>query len=102
MHMAEQGSMIINGKKVDGRTLSFDEEGLKVGTGEEEKVVVPNEFDFAEEAEVNESDFADYDESACDFKNYNLDKKHLIGAGIVVGACIGIIIGGVILFRKKR
>ena len=57
--MAEQGSMIVNGKKVDGRTLSFGEEGVLVGNGEEEKVVVPNEFDFAEEAEVTESDFAD-------------------------------------------
>ena len=51
MSMGEQGSMIVNGKKVDGRTLSFGDEGVKVGNGEEEKIVVPNEFDFAEEAE---------------------------------------------------
>ena len=31
--MGEQGSMIVNGKKVDGRTLSFGDEGVKTSLG---------------------------------------------------------------------
>ena len=109
--MAEQGSMIVNGKKVDGRTLSFGEEGVKVGNGEEEKVVVPNEFNFAEEAEVTESDFADFadvnNESYVghnsllyDLNRKEINKKVMIGAGIAVGVVAGLIIGGVI-YKKK-
>lgn len=102
--MAEQGSMIVNGEKVEGRTLSFDNEGVKVGNGTEEKVVVPNSFEFAEEAEVTESDFEDYEgptEPMNDFKNYHLDKKYMIGAGVAVGVIAGLIIGGVIYKKKK-
>ena len=106
--MAEQGSMIVNGKKVDGRTLSFGEEGVKVGNGEEEKVVVPNEFDFAEEAEVTESDFADVNNESYvghnsllyDLNRKEINKKVMIGAGIAVGVVAGLIIGGVI-YKKK-
>jgi hypothetical protein len=105
--MGEQGSMIVNGKKVDGRTLSFGDEGVKVGNGEEEKVVVPNEFDFAEVPEATESDFADVDESYAghnsllyDLNRKEINKKIMIGAGIAVGVVAGLIIGGVI-YKKK-
>ena len=106
--MGEQGSMIVNGKKVDGRTLSFGDEGVKVGNGEEEKVVVPNEFDFAEEAEVNESDFADVDVDGYQghnsllygMKEPKINKKVMIGAGIAVGVIAAVIIGGVISKKK--
>ena len=54
-----QGSMTVNGKKVEGRTLSFDEKGLSVGDGEKEEVVVPmdnevfaDSFDFATEYSI--------------------------------------------------
>ena len=59
--MVNTGNMIINGKTVKGRTLSFGDEGVKVIEDGEETVVVPKTFDFAEEAEVTESDFADVD-----------------------------------------
>ena len=105
--MAEQGSMIVNGKKVDGRTLSFDDEGVKVGNGEDEKVVVPNEFDFAEVPEATESDFADVDESYVGDKSLlyelnrkEINKKIMIGAGIAVGVIAAVIIGGVISKKK--
>ena len=105
--MGEQGSMIVNGKKVDGRTLSFGDEGVKVGNGEEEKVVVPNEFDFAEVPEVSESDFADVDESYTghnsllyDLNRKEINKKIMIGAGIAVGVIAAVIIGGVISKKK--
>lgn len=105
--MGEQGSMIVNGHKVDGRTFSFGDEGVKVGNGEEEKVVVPNEFDFAEVPEVTESDFADVDESYVghnsllyDLNRKEINKKIMIGAGIAVGVVAGLIIGGVI-YKKK-
>ena len=43
-----EGYMIVNGKKVEGRSLSFDSEGLKVGNSGDEKVAVPNGgFNFA-------------------------------------------------------
>ena len=105
--MAEQGSMIVNGKKVDGRTLSFDDEGVKVGNGEDEKVVVPNEFDFAEVPEATESDFADVDESYTGDKSLlyelnrkEINKKIMIGAGIAAGIIAAVIIGGVISKKK--
>ena len=105
--MAEQGSMIVNGKKVDGRTLSFDDEGVKVGNGEDEKVVVPNEFDFAEVPEATESDFADVDESYAGDKSLlyelnrkEINKKIMIGAGIAVGVIAAVIIGEVISKKK--
>ena len=103
----KQGSMIVNGKKVDGRTLSFDDEGVKVGNGEDEKVVVPNEFDFAEVPEATESDFADVDESYVGNKSLlyelnrkEINKKIMIGAGIAVGVIVAVIIGGVISKKK--
>ena len=105
--MGEQGSMIVNGKKVDGRTLSFGDEGVKVGNGEEEKVVVPNEFDFAEVPEVSESDFADVDESYTghssllyDLNRKEINKKIMIAAGIAVGVIAVVVIGGVITKKK--
>ena len=63
-----QGSMTVNGKKVEGRTISFDGKGLSVGDGEKEEVVVPADnsvfaesFDFVgnEDLPVTEEDFED-------------------------------------------
>ena len=107
--MVNTGNMIINGKRVDGRTLSFDKDGLKVINEGEEKVVVPNTFEFAEEAEVTESDFADVDNESYSEHNSllygmnkaRLNKKVLIGAGIAVGVVAGLVIGGVIYNKKK-
>lgn len=107
--MSNQGGMFVNGERVDGRTLSFDVDGLKVSNGEEEKIVVPNNgFDFAEEAEVTESDFADVDNAGYsksnsllyDMNKACLNKKVLIGAGIAVGVIAAVIIGGVISKKK--
>lgn len=109
--MAEEGRMIINGKTVKGRTLSFGDEGVKVIADGEETVVVPKTFDFAEEAEVTESDFADVDVGNESYSEHNsllydmnkarLNKKVLIGAGIAVGVVAGLVIGGVIYNKKK-
>ena len=109
MSMAEEGRMIINGKTVKGRTLSFGDEGVKVIADGEETVVVPKTFDFAEEAEVTESDFADVDNESYSEHNSllygmnkaRLNKKVLIGAGIAVGVVAGLVIGGVIYNKKK-
>lgn len=48
------GYMIVNGKKVEGRTLSFDTEGLKVDS----ELVLENNsnLDLKEEKENNKSD----------------------------------------------
>ena len=84
--MSNQGGMFVNGEKVDGRTLSFDTEGIKVSNGEEEKVVVPNGgFDFAEDSNVDESKFKVY---SAPTKKKIFDKNFLLGLGIgtVVGA----------------
>ena len=84
--MTNQGGMFVNGKRVDGRTLSFDKDGIKVSNGEEEKVVVPNGgFDFAEDSNVDEGEFKIY---SAPTKNKIFDKNFIIGLGIgtVVGA----------------
>lgn len=84
--MANQGGMFVNGEKVDGRTLSFDREGIKVSNGEEEKVVVPNGgFDFAEDSNVDESEFKVY---SAPTKKKIFDKNFLLGLGI--GTVVGV------------
>ena len=103
--MDRQGSLIVNGEKVEGRILSFDDEGVKVSNGEEEKVVVPNEFDFAEEVGVDESDFVEI-ETPNGKITYNKDifnKKPNKKLFIAIGAafCVGLVVGGVILKKKK-
>ena len=53
---------------------------------------------------MTESDFEDYEgptEPMNDFKNYHLDKRYMIGAGVAVGVIAGLIIGGVIYKKKK-
>ena len=93
--MAEQGSMIVNGERVDGRTLSFDVEGVKVGNGEEEKVVVPNSFDFAEEPEVNESDFKVYS-APVKKKFFNKEFLKGVGFGIATGVICSCVVNALL------
>ena len=84
--MSNQGGMFVNGEKVDGRTLSFDTEGIKVSNGEEEKVVVPNGgFDFAEDSN---SDNGECDACSELSKKKILDKNFLLGLGI--GTVVGV------------
>ena len=105
MSMAEQGCMIVNGQKVSGRTLSFDDEGVKVSNGEEEQVVVPNEFDFAESVapEDNEVEEINTPNGRIIIHNKIYKKKANKKLFIAVGAalCAGIAIGGIIFYRKK-
>lgn len=119
MYVAGQGSMIINGQRVDGRTLSFGSEGVVVGNGEEEQVVVPCEFDFAEDSSANEDsviETADAFEVTTEHGkivipknifNRRIKKKSDLTSNqklcIAMGAalCAGIAIGGVIFYRKK-
>ena len=103
MSMAEQGCVIVNGQKVEGRTLSFDEEGLKVGSEGEEKVIVPNEFDFAETYASENEDFVEYETPRGKIRVLKYKKKSNKKLFIAVGAalCAGIAIGGVIFYRKK-
>ena len=100
--------MIINGQRVEGRTLSFDADGVKVGQGEDVKVVVPNSFDFAKESKVEDSDFEDYEDIKPQIQYVKpgvkiaVNKKNcMIVAGVAVGIVAGLIIGGVI-YKKKR
>ena len=94
--------MIINGQRVEGRTLSFDADGVKVGQGEDVKVVVPNSFDFAKESKVEDSDFEDYEDIIKPKVKITIHKKNcMIAAGVAVGIVAGLIIGGVI-YKKKR
>ena len=80
-----EGYMIVNGKKVEGRSLSFDSEGLKVGNSGDEKVAVPNGgFNFAEDSN---SDNGECD-ACCELsKKKILDKNFLLGLGI--GTVVG-------------
>ena len=46
-----EGYMIVNGKKVEGRSLSFDSEGLKVGLcGVEKVTITKGSFNIAEKS----------------------------------------------------
>lgn len=103
MSMAEQGCMIVNGQKVSGRTLSFDDAGVKVSNGEEEQIVVPNEFDFSETYASETDDFVEYDTPKGKIRILKYKKKSNKKLFIAVGAalCAGIAIGGVIFYRKK-
>ena len=107
-----QGSMTVNGKKVEGRTLSFDEKGLSVGDGEKEEVVVPmdnevfaDSFDFVdgEDYPVTEEDFED-DIDFSDFEEYEIEKKSKNKAIIsfVSGVVVGCVVTGLVgrFFRK--
>ena len=82
-----EGYMIVNGKKVEGRSLSFDSEGLKVGNSGDEKVAVPNGgFNFAEDSN---SDNGECDACSELSKKKILDKNFLLGLGI--GTVVGIV-----------
>ena len=107
-----QGSMTVNGKKVEGRTISFDEKGLSVGDGEKEEVVVPADnsvfaesFDFVgnENLPVTEEDFED-DVDFSSFEEYELEEKTKNKAiltfisGVVVGCAVSALVSN--FFRK--
>jgi hypothetical protein len=104
--------MTVNGKKVEGRTISFDEKGLSVGDGEKEEVVVPADnsvfaesFDFVgnEDLPVTEEDFED-DVDFSSFEEYELEKKTKNKAiltfisGVVVGCAVSALVSN--FFRK--
>ncbi len=105
MHVAGQGSMIINGQRVEGRTLSFGDEGVKVSNGEEEQVVVPNEFEFAESFAADtpevEEIFTPNGKITIHNKIYKKKSNKKLFIAIGAGICVGIAIGGVIFYRKK-
>ena len=78
-----QGNTIVNGKKVNGRTLTFNEKGLSVGDGEKEEVIVPmDESVFAEsfhfvggdDYPLIEEDLED-DVDFSSLEEYELEKK---------------------------
>ena len=108
-----QGSMTVNGKKVEGRTLSFDKKGLSVGDGNKEEVVVPMDnavfaesFDFVngDDYPVTEEDFEDEDVDFSSFEEYEIEKKSKKKAIIsfVSGVAVGWVVVGLVgrFFRK--
>ena len=105
MHMVEQGCIIINGQKVEGRTLSFDTDGLKVNNGEHEEIVVPNEQNFTWSYSKNKDDVEEIMTpqgkiTICrKIYKQKSNKKLFIALGAALCACIAV--GGIILYKKR-